>query len=194
MLAGLLLAAGCASPGYWIDRRRDAADIFTATIGGGAGAKVRAGPLQLAMVENADIIGLKSGAFLADGNSLIINHELYTLPIPLTDVGFGYETYSPGPWTPAYERGKYVRAESKFPCIILAEGNPAYYTQLEVVAGLGLTARLGANPGELLDFILGWTGVDIFNDDLSVRPPHARQETRPRPHYEPTYRIRKRRH
>jgi len=44
--------------------------------------------------------------------------------------------------------------------------NPSYFTQIEVVAGLGGTIRLGFNPGELLDFILGWVTIDIFNDDL----------------------------
>ncbi len=44
-----------------------------------------------------------------------------------------------------------------------------YFTQIEVVAGLLGTLRLGFNPGELLDFILGWTTVDIFNDDRETR-------------------------
>ncbi len=30
----------------------------------------------------------------------------------------------------------------------------------------GLTLGLGFNPGELLDFILGWTTLDIFKDDI----------------------------
>ena len=44
-----------------------------------------------------------------------------------------------------------------------------YLTQIEVAAGLGGTLRLGFNPGELLDFILGFTTIDIFNDDLEKR-------------------------
>ena len=43
------------------------------------------------------------------------------------------------------------------------------YTQLEVSAGVyagGL--RLGANPGELLDFLLGWFLVDIYDDEVST--------------------------
>jgi hypothetical protein len=39
-----------------------------------------------------------------------------------------------------------------------------------MLLGLGGTLRLGFNPGELLDFILGWTAIDIYNDDaVSVR-------------------------
>lgn len=56
-----------------------------------------------------------------------------------------------------------------------------YNTQIEVAVGLVGTLRLGFNPGELLDFLLGWTTVDIFNDDLkkekrttaSTVPPEA---------------------
>ena len=41
-----------------------------------------------------------------------------------------------------------------------------YYWQLEAVLGLGVSIRAGFNPGELLDFALGWFGPDVFNDDL----------------------------
>ena len=30
----------------------------------------------------------------------------------------------------------------------------------------GAAIRQSVMPGELLDFILGWTTIDIFNDDL----------------------------
>ena len=42
----------------------------------------------------------------------------------------------------------------------------SYYTQIEAVVGAGPSVRLGFNPGELLDFILGWTTIDIYKDDL----------------------------
>ncbi len=43
---------------------------------------------------------------------------------------------------------------------------PAYYfTQLEIQAGLFLGLRLGLNPGELFDFLVGWAGFDPFDDD-----------------------------
>ena len=34
-----------------------------------------------------------------------------------------------------------------------------------MAGGLGLTARLGFNPGELADFIVGWFGSDLYDDD-----------------------------
>ena len=43
-----------------------------------------------------------------------------------------------------------------------------YYTQIEVAVGFGGTLRLGCNPGEALDFIAGWFGIDIFGDDLNA--------------------------
>lgn len=40
-----------------------------------------------------------------------------------------------------------------------------YLTQCDLVLGLGYSIRLGANPGELLDFLLGWAALDIYGDD-----------------------------
>jgi hypothetical protein len=50
--AGVVASAtGCASTkNYLLDRGRDAADFFTATVGVGAGAKVRIGPLESASI------------------------------------------------------------------------------------------------------------------------------------------------
>lgn len=50
---------------------------------------------------------------------------------------------------------------------------PAYaYTRLGVSAALGVGLRLEFNPGELVDFVLGWFGFDIYGqtaglDDLT---------------------------
>ncbi len=46
-----------------------------------------------------------------------------------------------------------------------------YYTQVEAVVGLGYTLRLGFNPGELIDFLLGWTTLDLCHDDISISQP-----------------------
>ena len=51
-----------------------------------------------------------------------------------------------------------------------------YYTQVEVVLGLGSHLRLGLNPGELLDFVLGWTTIDIFGDDHEARKQRKKSE------------------
>lgn len=44
--------------------------------------------------------------------------------------------------------------------------NRAFYTGFEAVAGAVVSLRLGANPGELVDFLLGFAGVDVMGDDV----------------------------
>ena len=186
------------------DRGRDAADIFTLTIGTGAGGKLRVGPIQLAAVENADLVGLRSGQFTFDGNGLVLNDETY-MPIPVhsfriptlhaptwqhfrvpqkkSSTGkerlerswmtsrskwtrlFGEESFSHGVNSTSARRNKNVLAKSPAPLVAVGATAP-YYTQVEVVAGFAFTVRAGINLGEALDFILGWTGVDIYRDDL----------------------------
>ena len=41
------------------------------------------------------------------------------------------------------------------------------WTHLEAAAALGVGVRLGFNPGELLDFLLGFFGADLYGDDLA---------------------------
>ena len=40
-----------------------------------------------------------------------------------------------------------------------------FYTQIEAAVGLLGGVRLGVNPGELLDFVVGFAGMDVFGDD-----------------------------
>ena len=52
------------------------------------------------------------------------------------------------------------------------------WTHLEIAAALGVGVRLGFNPGELLDFLLGFFGADLYGDDLArgegeEKEPHA---------------------
>ncbi|MCE9597228.1 MAG: hypothetical protein K8S54_04600 [Spirochaetia bacterium] len=41
----------------------------------------------------------------------------------------------------------------------------SYYTQVDFNIALYFGLRVGLNPGELIDLILGWTTLDIFKDD-----------------------------
>jgi hypothetical protein len=41
-----------------------------------------------------------------------------------------------------------------------------YYSQIEVCVGLWRSMRIGVNPGEFADFLLGWVGIDFFDDDI----------------------------
>lgn len=44
------------------------------------------------------------------------------------------------------------------------------YTQIEFAIGLWGGIRFGMNFGELIDFLVGWTTVDIFDDDEPAPP------------------------
>ena len=162
---------GCATP-CMTDRRRDAADIITAGVGMGIGAKARVGPVHAGLLADVPGIGLRGGSF--GENHVFLFPDSFDLEL----LAFGLEEYDSFA-TPA--RGKDFEAGSVFPFFNVARLNgiqggktvatpvPYYYSQIEVVVGLGLSVRLGFNPGELLDFLLGWFGIDIYNDDIEMK-------------------------
>ncbi len=185
----MLAMAGCASP-YRANRARDAADIFTATVGKGAGASVRIGPAHVGLYAGGDRYGLRCGEVMWPKPTL---RESFTIDplIFFPNFGGGPTMY----WCDVFEaddrtarRDKSFAADGVCPFLSWPRSNntldiqqrdmrrPAapylprhYLTQCELTAGLWITVRLGFNPGELVDFILGWTTIDIFNDDLSPR-------------------------
>ena len=183
----LLLAislTGCASThGYFLDRGRDAADIFTATVGYGAGGKVRAGPVQVGLFLNGDMAGLRGGEVVSLSTRRGTRSTLdvvFPVPIPSSasewpNLTASMESYDLGtlpskdPKMAADGLGrKSCFAFGRYVPFITISGSLSYYTQLEIAAGLGGTLRLGFNPGELLDFILGWATIDLFSDDLEA--------------------------
>lgn len=52
---------------------------------------------------------------------------------------------------------------------------PAYFTQLEISLGFYGGVRLGINPGELLDLLLGFFTIDLYADDEPYADPVERQ-------------------
>jgi hypothetical protein len=79
------------------------------------------------------------------------------------------------PTTELKDRGKGFRARGTKPFFVkdvrstdweAKELFHPYFTQFEVVVGLGVALRAGVNPGEAIDFILGFVNVDFFGDDL----------------------------
>ena len=66
------------------------------------------------------------------------------------------------------KRGKGFLAKAPLPILGVAN-QPEYYTQVEVVIAIIGSLRLGFNPGELLDFLVGWTTLDIYGDDLNKK-------------------------
>jgi hypothetical protein len=103
------------------------------------------------------------------------------------------ELFNPEPALPVkseallYKRGKEFRARSPFGSSIPIQQNRRllynrkelapfyYYTQLEITLGLYGGLKLGLNAGELIDFLLGFFGVDFMNDDAPYLSPEIRE-------------------
>ena len=171
---------GCATSGYLTDRAQDAADIFTAGIGFGVGGKARVGPIQTGLLFDAPLGALRGGEFTKGNKGYV-----FPDPLDVQVVAFGLESFTMiEPQRRAQrgaQRGKEFYASTGanslvIPFIHRVERTVIkrkipyyYYTQCEAVIGIGLSVRLGLNPGELLDFLLGWMTFNIFNDDLERR-------------------------
>ncbi len=176
---------GCASTrGYFVDRGRDASDIVTFTVGFGFGAKARVGPLSVGLLANHDTLGFRSGC-LVEPSSGFASLDMIDLTYTLFGVErAGLKCYADGRLT--NDRFKAYEADTTFGISIVpskgtgdtfalistnapSRSRIPYYTQIEIVAGLIGTCRLGVNPGEFVDFLLGWFGIDIFSDDLEAK-------------------------
>ena len=182
--AVLLLGATttrCEHPrAYFTDRRRDTADIFTLTVGFGAGAHARIGPFHAGLVVFVDQFGLRGGVLVKPsdfhGSSWYSNSD--TLDLTVT----GGEDFRIG------DEGRYKQfdagIESSFPMVTLVDYCPGphppavlpYYTEVEVIVALIGGVRVGVNSGEALDFLLGWFGIDIYNDDVEMRGMRLQEE------------------
>lgn len=165
---------GCGTTrGYFGDRGRDAMDIVTVTGGLGIGGKLRLGPFQPALLHNTDIVGLRLGQGFAGWEATTETFVPFPMrcfgdTAPFPNCGFQMEARNRF----HKDRGKCIYAYSPLPFV--AKGyHAAYYTQIEAVIGLGPSIRIGFNPGELIDFILGWGMVDIFRDDIGRK--HRKQ-------------------
>jgi hypothetical protein len=159
-----------------VDRNRDLADIFTATVGTGTGGKARLGPLSAGLFANSDYCGLRGGVFLIKDESSYVRE--YTSFIP---AGFILPIFLEEEFIIENEltikRHKNFKAIEVFPFItykaIVPSTRPQqiqlpYYTQCEVAFGFLGNIRLGFNIGEFFDYILGWTTLDIYNDDIGI--------------------------
>ena len=175
-IALVLLCAGCASP-YWQDRRADAADVFTATVGIGIGATARIGPLHAGLGANADFYGIEAGESVEGGLGLLVVGSNYRAddaafgPFGRSAVHLGKDARRRGKNNVAPSGDRGLRPIPFWDPPEPAGGNPARWTQIEVAAGLLGGVRLGFNPGELLDLLLGVFGVDLYDDDVAGLPP-----------------------
>jgi hypothetical protein len=188
ILAGLLVlsACGCARSAYLQDRARDALDIFTATVGHGYGGKARVGPLQAGLLWNKDKAGLRIGKMfwrLQQDQEVMREMMDWTVLLPVLPfvhvAPFGLHSAEQCALvyeTPDERKKEYTALGPFVPFLVLAD-RVHYYTQIEIAGGLFGTVRVGVNPGEFVDFLLGWTTLDIYGDDQSAR---TEAEVRPR--------------
>ena len=173
-----LASSGCSTAEYWEARRADALDVISFQVGYGLGAKARAGPLQAGALIDVGLAGLRGGALLGPADFW---PEWSDTPAKVEVLGgvVGFDSF----WGAKHRRGKdYVASHVgivSLPCNLgesdlrsLREIAPdTFYnpwpllSQLELAGGLGLTLRLGANPGELLDLLLGFLTLDPLSDD-----------------------------
>ena len=157
-----VVLSGCANVNI-TDRGRDAADVFTVSFGGAYGAKVRVGPLTGGLFLGQDKYGLRGGRVnaFADSGFAPAGLDATCTLISVDSLEFAHED----------RRNKsYTAVFGPLGLFCMSEPPPAhYYTQIEVAAGLVGGVRLGLNPGEFVDFVLGWTTLDIYNDDLGTK-------------------------
>lgn len=172
-----ILMSGCATSGYFADRGNDSLDIFTLTSPLGAGFGTRIGPFHTGLNISFAEIGLRGGVIeeQAGFHFAPINYEVilngYDRFYP-QEIYFGnaercaikrYRTDEDDLILPFVTSGLEIKGcyNSEFKNML----THPYLTQVEAQAGLLYGIKFGFNIGELFDFILGWTTIDIYNDD-----------------------------
>lgn len=180
-----LFLCGC-SRTYRMNRLRDLADCVTLTWGLGVGAMVMIGPINTGLGMQWDVAGFRDGESTTGENSASVNALFISyqevrknvfgrnnLPTRTADYYMPKE-HMKNQWDKLIKNG--ATFYNRYPLIAQMEMAPAvgpayharqYYTQIEVCAGLIYSGfRVGVNPGELVDFLLGFSGIDIYGDDV----------------------------
>jgi len=175
---------GCANSSAFIrDRKNDAFDVFTVSVGKGFGAKGRVGPLHVGLLVNHDYAGLRGGQYSRHWGDYV-GGDIDTLIIPFWAYGFGMDDFGPDSVISAGRNKEYLAWSHYVPFIYMFEkprgthGETVLalsrselhpFTQIEGVVGVGITIRAGVNIGEIIDAILGWVGVDLYDDDIEEK-------------------------
>ncbi|MEO0480038.1 MAG: hypothetical protein AAF196_11195 [Planctomycetota bacterium] len=162
--ATVFVLSGCA---YLKDRARDAADILTLSYEETIGAKGRVGPLSIGLLAGGESRGLRGGALTAtkDAKSNDLNDQ--------GDIGFlfgGYENFNPtDKWASLRHKGYTASGALIWGAEDIIDQDRThwpYYTEVEAVVGFGAGLRVGVNFGEFFDFLVGFVGVDLYDDDV----------------------------
>lgn len=199
VLAAMLLAlAGCRGttvisggeekpPTYFQKRGRDALDIFRLQIGGGVTAHVDVQLGQLAHFgvggNTADYVvlcGLTRGAWR-------VTEERYKC-FPFSNIAAAADA-GPKGLLVMHARHEYIRMSREpdysdacaglLPLFFnynvktknfeMTREPPTRWLDLEVGASFVFMVRVGFSPGEMVDFLLGWFGIDLAGDDAKPR-------------------------
>jgi hypothetical protein len=205
-LAAALLGAGCRQTGWLAERRRDLADVGTASVGLGLGAQLRLGPLHLTpLMLQTESAGLRGGEwFRAPGLTADVecppqevgliwwSSSIWDLPEGCPDRDRLRQRGKAHLATPLFlpESAKLHDFHTDTPPFLslprtawpaetleLPRYPAAWHTQIEVSLALLGSLRLGVNPGELADFLLGWIQIDLYRDDLWGVPPDTAAAT-----------------
>jgi hypothetical protein len=156
------LMAGCA---YIHDRGRDACDMVTLAVEAPtANASIQVGKAVLGIgAGGGKGFGLRSGAlgvYEAGEANILLTGVKYLVPNEddrNREKGYEY-SYQWLPW----------RNENEGFIGSFDEGRWFNAWQLEADLGLGIGVRAGVNLAEIVDFILGWTTLDICGDDIKT--------------------------
>ena len=166
---GLSFASGCATAPYLQDRGRDAADVFSVTVGYGVGIRTQVGPLATSIGLIKDVAGVMSGSALWSTSASPMS--IGTLYLDFVDGNNRTDTTR-------LRKKRYEQAHFAFlpfaycePSFPYFNPNECHYlTKLELAAGLGPSLRIAFNPVEFADFLLGLFTIDLFGDDISGHP------------------------
>jgi hypothetical protein len=160
---------GYRSMDYMLDRVRDALDMTTMEAGFGLGVKLRAGILNTGYYQGNGFFGLRGGKIGMQSDA----EYLFLTPYPKTDLAGEtipsricrneyYSSKNVTPLTSIFPPNTIVDSKSHD---YMENAPTSAYFQIEMAVGLGPTLRIGFNPAEILDFLLGFAGVDILSDD-----------------------------
>ncbi len=187
-----IVSSGCTTT-YWADRRNDAADVITVSAGEGFGVKARAGPVSLGVLWFQDCAGIRAGTMgVYEGDCKDL---CFIVPVSETckikgsrtkdfvTKGFYFRPHSSrnGGWTGGSidlsgldGRGLLVIAavavaigSITIPTEAEIHTRWSFFSEVESVAAFGPGLRLGINPAEFVDFLLGFVGIDLFQDDMT---------------------------
>lgn len=159
-MPALALLTGCA---YLHDRGRDACDMVTVAVEAPTvNAAIQLGPLPVGFgAADGKGFGLRSGGIgiydTGELNILCLGSRTFVPRERDLERDKGYEfTYF---WIPGCHHQ---------PDWHIHEGKWGNGFQFEAALGLVVGTRVGVNLAEILDFVLGWTTLDICGDDIAT--------------------------